>query len=149
MTPPQIRASQEAAASASANSRQTYSKNVRRIASDLITLTRNSIRERTPSVQNQQQKQQNNSESPYLTLAEKRILGGNALSTLNEVDEEINVNGERGLWINKCEANEWKGPIPLDQYPINHDSNPEIITKRTEQKVDVSTVFFLMKNYFI
>lgn len=51
-------------------------------------------------------------------------------------DEEISVNGERGIWINKAESLNWKSSIPLNIYPINEDTEPEILTKSTSQKIE-------------
>jgi hypothetical protein len=44
--------------------------------------------------------------------------------------DEVEVNGERGLWTNKSECINWKGPVPLEKYSINYDPDPEVITKR-------------------
>lgn len=49
--------------------------------------------------------------------------------------EVINVNGITGLWANKSEAENWNGPLPLKEYPINNDNEPEVIKKRTDQTV--------------
>lgn len=49
--------------------------------------------------------------------------------------EEITVNGERGIWVNKNEIVNWRGSYPLSKYPINDDPNPEIIRKRTDQQL--------------
>ena len=44
--------------------------------------------------------------------------------------EEIEVNGERGQLVNQAEVAAWRGDIPLSEYQINQDANPEVITKR-------------------
>jgi hypothetical protein len=49
--------------------------------------------------------------------------------------EIININGISGLWTNKSEAENWNGPLPLKEYPINNDSEPEVIKKRTDQTI--------------
>lgn len=49
--------------------------------------------------------------------------------------EEIVVNGEKGIWANRTESLNWKGAIPLSEYKINDDPNPEIIHKKTNQSV--------------
>lgn len=46
------------------------------------------------------------------------------------------MNGQRGIWANKQEVVSWRGPVPITQYAINEDSNPEIITKRSGQQVE-------------
>lgn len=49
--------------------------------------------------------------------------------------EEITVNGQRGIWANRAETINWKGVIPISQYSVNEDSNPEVITKRSQQQL--------------
>lgn len=53
-----------------------------------------------------------------------------------EETEEITVLGERGLWLNKNEAKNWHGEIPLANYQLNRDSNPEIIFKKNDKNLD-------------
>ena len=55
--------------------------------------------------------------------------------------EEIEVNGERGIWTNKSESLNWNGSIPLSQYKINQDSNPLIVTKKAQQKLEYTQNF--------
>ena len=50
--------------------------------------------------------------------------------------EEIEVLGQRGLWLNKQEILNWRGVIPITEYLINEDANPEIITKRSQEKIE-------------
>ena len=47
--------------------------------------------------------------------------------------EEIVFDGQRGLWTNKCEFENMNAFI--EDYPINQDSNPQIINKSTNQKL--------------
>ena len=49
--------------------------------------------------------------------------------------EEIEINGQRGIWTNKSEIANWRGVMPIAQYGINDDPNPEVIRKRTEQQL--------------
>ena len=51
-------------------------------------------------------------------------------------DDEISINGESGLWINKTESLNWKGSVSLNNYPINEDPEPEIVKKTTNQKIE-------------
>jgi hypothetical protein len=53
------------------------------------------------------------------------------------IEEIISVNGERGVYVNKAEVNSWRGSLPIEKYEINRDPNPEIVTKRPFQAVDV------------
>jgi hypothetical protein len=47
--------------------------------------------------------------------------------------ETATVFGQTGVILNRDEIATWKGTLPISSYPINEDTNPEIITKRTEQ----------------
>lgn len=49
--------------------------------------------------------------------------------------EEISANGVRGIWANRAEVMNWRGPIPIDQYQISNDSSPEVLNKRQEDCV--------------
>jgi hypothetical protein len=72
----------------------------------------------------------------YRSDIEQQILRAQQPVQINE-SEEITVNGERGLWANKAEVINWRGVIPIEQYTINQDNNPEIITKRSNQHLEV------------
>lgn len=50
--------------------------------------------------------------------------------------KEITVNGERGIWINKDESDNWRGEISIDKYKINEDRHPKVITKRNNERVE-------------
>lgn len=78
--------------------------------------------------------EQNESYS-YLSEAEAAILRSDAPLYINET-EEITVNGQRGIWVNKNEIVNWRGVLPITQYEINQDSNPEIVRKRTQQQIN-------------
>ena len=62
------------------------------------------------------------------------------LRSLNPIEitesEEITVLGTRGVWLNKDEVLGWRGDLPIDQYLINEDANPEVITKRVDRSVE-------------
>lgn len=62
------------------------------------------------------------------------------LRSLNPIEvsetEEISVLGNRGVWVNKEEVLNWRGEINIDQYLINEDANPEIITKRVDRSIE-------------
>ena len=50
-------------------------------------------------------------------------------------NEEITINGETGIWINKLESSNWNGTLPLSDYEINKDPCPEIIRKKSDQEI--------------
>ena len=55
--------------------------------------------------------------------------------------DKISANGEKGIWANKCEACAFKGDMPINQYPINHDSNPYVIRKKSKKVDQVQPVY--------
>ena len=68
------------------------------------------------------------------SAVEQAILG--ARNPLEFVEAEpLTVIGHTGAWINKDEIVNWRGIIPITQYLINEDSNPEVIRKKTEQQL--------------
>jgi len=73
--------------------------------------------------------------SVFLSEIEQAILRSADPITINE-SEEITVNGQRGIWANRAEVVNWRGAIPITQYLINEDSNPELITKRSVQQLE-------------
>jgi hypothetical protein len=84
--------------------------------------------------------------SAYISEIEQSIIRSSDPIAVNE-SEEITVNGQRGIWANRAEVVNWRGPIPINQYLINQDSNPEIITKRSNQTLDY--VQELAVRYFV
>lgn len=69
-----------------------------------------------------------------LSPLETAILRSTIPIDVNET-EEIQWNEHRGIWLNKSEVINWKGEIPLSEYSINEDPNPEVITKKTMQQL--------------
>ena len=43
--------------------------------------------------------------------------------------EEVEVRGERGLYLNRTEVKEWRGDLDIGRYELNEDSDPELIVK--------------------
>lgn len=75
------------------------------------------------------------SANDYLSEIEQNILRSSKPISINEQDE-ISVNGHRGIWANKSEVVNWKGDLSINEYPINQDTNPEIINKETNQTIE-------------
>ena len=72
----------------------------------------------------------------FLSDIETAILRStDAPININET-EEINVLGQRGIWANKSEVINWKGLLPITDYLINEDPNPDVITKRVAQHIE-------------
>lgn len=68
----------------------------------------------------------------YLSDVELAILKSAVPINLPDT-EEISVLGHRGIWANKAEVVNWRGPRPISEYPINVDDAPEVFTKRTHE----------------
>jgi hypothetical protein len=65
----------------------------------------------------------------FTSQIENAIL--NATDPIPAVEsEQINVNGEIGIWINKSETEAFTGPVSINQYPINKDPVPQVIYKK-------------------
>jgi hypothetical protein len=104
-----------------------------RIAHDLIELLKTSgatPQDITRSIT--QLSQSNMISATLLSEIEAAILRSSEPVQLNETDE-IEVLGQRGIWANKAEVLNWRGVIPISEYLINEDANPEVITKRSQQ----------------
>lgn len=57
------------------------------------------------------------------------------IELIEDLNPVIEINGEKGIWINKKEETQWKSDIPIEQYPINQDPMPELVSKSSCQKL--------------
>lgn len=74
----------------------------------------------------------------YMSEMEKTILNSSSPISINEKESEsIEVFGERGVLANKQEIDNWisKG-VPLNEYKLNYDTNPRIIRKKVDRKIN-------------
>jgi hypothetical protein len=55
---------------------------------------------------------------------------------ISEPQEVVSINGVDGKWANKSECLNWHSSIPLSQYKLNQDPNPEIINKKYNAKLE-------------
>lgn len=95
------------------------------IAADLLTILGHGAASGSVSV----------SASEYLSQIEQAILRSENPIEVNET-EEVSVLGQRGLWINKQEVQAWRGDLPISEYHIYQDTNPQIITKKVKQHIE-------------
>jgi len=72
---------------------------------------------------------------PYVSQIEESIRNAKAPLPTLETDI-IEINGIRGIWLNKAEVENWKGEIPLSEYQINNDQNPEVVKLKPKYCVD-------------
>jgi len=63
---------------------------------------------------------------PYVSKVEEQIRSSSQPIPASELDI-IEINGIRGIWLNKAEVENWRGEIPISEYPINNDPNPELV----------------------
>lgn len=69
----------------------------------------------------------------FLSMEHKMLKSSEPLE-VEDLGEMATVFGnQRGQWLNKSEVNEWRGDLPIDQYPINESLNPQVITKRSNK----------------
>jgi len=73
---------------------------------------------------------------PYLSPIEKTILTSSSPIPATGPDQTITVLGERGVWLNKSESDQWRGPIPISQYQVSTDTKFDIIKKRSNTSLN-------------
>ena len=66
---------------------------------------------------------------------EEAILRSNEPINVNETEETMAL-GHRGVWVNRSEVLNWRGPVPINEYKLNDDPNPEVINKTVNQPVE-------------
>jgi hypothetical protein len=74
----------------------------------------------------------------FLSAIEQQILRSTVPIEVSETENlTVSFQGaqETGVWTNKQEVINWRGVIPITEYILNEDMNPEVITKRTEQQL--------------
>ena len=102
-----------------------------------------------------EEQQQQEQQQEYVSEVERSLLGSSnpiAISAaggdgdgLAGGDEEVTVNGESGIWLNKAEVDSWSpGSVPLSAYEFHQDADPLVITKRPEQKLEHTQVFSII-----
>jgi hypothetical protein len=79
---------------------------------------------------------ENNPQS-YLSQIEAAILRSHSMPIEFENElEEVNVNGEHGLLVNKAEIVNWKSELPLSAYGIHYDPDPKVIMKKMSKNIE-------------
>jgi hypothetical protein len=71
----------------------------------------------------------------FKSKVEEAIIKSNEPIQINEF-KEITANNEKGIFVNRCEVCTWKGDLPINEYPINQDCNPDVITKKSCKKIE-------------
>ena len=75
------------------------------------------------------------SKAEFFSETEASILRSKDPISINET-EEITALGQRGIWANRKEVSNWKSDVPITEYFLNEDSNPEIIFKKAQNKLE-------------
>jgi hypothetical protein len=68
-------------------------------------------------------------------VSEKILHSAQPIELLPNDTEEIEVHGQRGVWVNRAEVANWRNELPIECYPINQDPSPEYLFKCTNQQV--------------
>jgi len=63
---------------------------------------------------------------------EQQVINAQQPIQHNERDT-VQAGQYRGLYLNKREVDQFRGPQPIESYQINEDSNPEVIKKRLDK----------------
>jgi hypothetical protein len=71
--------------------------------------------------------------SPQSEVERALLNATQPLHNLAGTRETINLGPYSGLYLNKHEADQWRGPVPIESYPINEDQHPEVIHKRIDK----------------
>jgi hypothetical protein len=79
--------------------------------------------------------------SNYKSKVEDAILKSKHNPICINETAKISANGEKGIWANRCETCAFRGSVPISQYPINQDSNPLVIRKKTKKVNQVQPVY--------
>jgi hypothetical protein len=53
-----------------------------------------------------------------------------------EETEEVVAAGERGIYLNRAEAEGWRGELSLSEYVLNEDASPELVLKQSTEQVE-------------
>ena len=77
----------------------------------------------------------NKPSSNFISNVEASILRSCEPIPISET-QEITAAGNRGIFANRCEVCQWKGDLPINEYPINEDACPEVINKKLKQKLE-------------
>jgi hypothetical protein len=70
--------------------------------------------------------------SSFQSQVEQQVVNAQQPIQTNE-REQVQAGQYQGTFLNKQEVDNWRGPIPIEQYRINDDPNPEVIRKRLDK----------------
>jgi hypothetical protein len=65
-------------------------------------------------------------------IEQQLLMAKQPLEHLNST-ELVQAGPFRGTLLNKQEIDQWRGPVPLEQYRLHDDPNPEIVKKRMDK----------------
>lgn len=114
------------------------------ISSDLVRFTTSNKRTKSirgdsvnfrKELEGNARKKSNRSVDEILNDFETSILRATQPIEISD-DDEITVLGEKGIWVNKKEAKDWKGSVDLSDYQLLEDSNPKVIKKKNSQSLE-------------
>ena len=79
-----------------------------------------------------QRSQSTVAQSNFNSQIEQAVINARQPIQVNE-RQEVQAGPYRGIYLNKQEVDQFRGPVSIDQYRINEDSNPEVIRKRLDK----------------
>lgn len=114
------------------------------------TLSSSNVAKRTLSTSSppsSSKNQSSNNSSSIRSQIEEAIIKSTSPIQTNET-EKINVLGQKGVWLNKGEVEEWLSKnanqrVDLSEYKLNNDPNPEIIHKKSTARLEYNQDFTL------
>jgi hypothetical protein len=74
----------------------------------------------------------NNNNYPVSQVEQALLSAKQPLHSLS-TREHFNHGSLRGIYLNKHEVDQWRGPVPVESYPLHDDPNPEVIRKRIDR----------------
>ena len=107
---------------------------VNRIALDLIRIEQeNASKKAVSKSDDRAHKHASNRKysNDLLSDVERAVLNSQEPIEMPNEAHEIAYGDERGIWINRDEVMRWRGDRPINEYPLNYDPNPQVITKKT------------------
>lgn len=70
-----------------------------------------------------------------LSAVEAAVLRSKRPLSIEETEEVVAL-GERGVYLNRAEAAEWRGDLALAEYTLNEDASPELVLKQSLERVE-------------
>lgn len=87
-------------------------------------------------------KKEDDLQSSKIKIAFANPTEGIEFNATGDITDELGLDLE-DIWVNRSEIENWIGPIPINEYPINVDDNPIIIKKEVKKKFEFNRKIFV------